>query len=177
MSVPDSASPIWDFLHTGGPSSYDLQSPWNLDLNEHLRIFYPHEPRNCPCTNNLSAVLKPISKMSKNLNLVSQFRNTKAGGADLRIARTQALDQLAKPIFRSTLTLYSSRNRVKDRWTHLLKPVPLKKVAQIDTFALVNPKVSLCSARRGNQGRCSFRPNTTPAPASDRCRGAITYTT
>ena len=29
------------------------------------------------------------------------------------------------------------------------KPVPLQKAAQIGNFALVNPKVSLCSARRG----------------------------
>ena len=25
------------------PPSYDLQSPGNIDLNEHLRIFYPHD--------------------------------------------------------------------------------------------------------------------------------------
>ena len=30
-----------------------------------------------------------------------------------------------------------------------LTPVPLKKAAQTDNFTLVNPKVSLCSARRG----------------------------
>ena len=47
MSVPDSASPISDFLQTRGttdwersPPSYDLQSSGSLDLNE-LRIFTP----------------------------------------------------------------------------------------------------------------------------------------
>ena len=42
------------------------------------------------------------------------------------------------------------RQRVGQVWElRDLKPVPLQKAAQIDIFTLVNPKVSLCSARRG----------------------------
>ena len=38
---------------------------------------------NCPraSANNLTAVLKPLTKVSKHLDLVSKFPNTKAGGA------------------------------------------------------------------------------------------------
>ena len=45
-----SISPISDFLQNGGltdwevaPSSYDLQSSGSPNLNEYLKIFYPHE--------------------------------------------------------------------------------------------------------------------------------------
>ena len=69
---------------------------------------------NCPSTNDLSAVLKSLSK---------------------------------------TWTRFPSseiRKRVGQFWElRGLKPVPLQKAAQIGNFALVNPKVSLCSARRG----------------------------
>ena len=44
---------------------------------------------NCPSANNLSALLKPLSKVSNNLNLVSQFQNMKAGVAGLGITRSQ----------------------------------------------------------------------------------------
>ena len=45
------------------------------------------------------------------------------------------------------------RKRVGQVWElRNLKPVPLQKAAQIDNFTLVNPKVSLCSARRGGSG-------------------------
>ena len=36
------------------------------------------------------------------------------------------------------------------------KPVPLQKAAQIGNFALVKPKVSLYSARRGSQSLSKF---------------------
>ena len=42
------------------------------------------------------------------------------------------------------------RKRVVQVWElRDLKPVPLQKAAQTGNFTLVNPKVSLCSARRG----------------------------
>ena len=45
---------------------------------------------NCPSANNSSAVMKPYRNCRKKLNLVSQVRNTKTGGASLRIARSQS---------------------------------------------------------------------------------------
>ena len=45
---------------------------------------------------------------------------------------------------------YEMRKRVVQVWElRDLKPVPLQKAAQTGTFTLVNPKVSICSARRG----------------------------
>ena len=57
-----------------------------------------------------------------------------------------------------------------------LKPVPLQKAARIGNFALVNPNVSPMQCQTGGQGRSCFRPDTTPAPVSDSCRGTVTYT-
>ena len=98
MSAPDSASSTWDFFQTGGPywlgdgPTY-LWSPvlgkswfkWTFEnsLSPWTTL------SNCPTANNLSAVLKLLSKVSKNLYLVSQFRNTRAGGAGLGISRSQ----------------------------------------------------------------------------------------
>ena len=54
---------------------------------------------------------------------------------------------------RKIWTRFSSsemRKRVVQIWElRDLKPVPLQKAAQTGNFTLVNPKVSLCSARRG----------------------------
>ena len=67
------------------------------------------------------------------------------------------------------------RKRVAQVWKlRDLKPVPLQKMAQTGNFTLVNPKVSLCSARWGEPR--SIRLSSKYNPASDSCRQTVTYT-
>ena len=126
MSAPDSESSTWDFFQTGGP--YWLgDSPtqlWSAVLGKSWFewTFENSLPpwttlSNCPSANNFSAILKPLSKVSK---IWTWFPSS------------EIIKWVGKVC------------ELRD-----LKHVPLQKAAQICNFALVNPNVSLCSARWG----------------------------
>ena len=58
----------------------------------------------------------------------------------------------------------------------MLIPAQGKKAAQIGNFALVNPKVSLCIARRREPRLIQLSSKHISSSASDSCKGAVTYT-
>ena len=77
MSVPDSKSSIWDFFQNGGPYGLGegrhlamIPSSGEVLVWMNIWEFFPQWTTlsNCPCANNLSVVLKPLSKVSKILN-------------------------------------------------------------------------------------------------------------
>ena len=122
LNIPDFRLPSdrRTILIGRGPHLAMISSPRRVLIWMNIWEFLPPWTTlsNYPSTNNLIPYWNPYRNCRKNLNLVSQFRNTKK-----RVGQVWEL-----------------RN---------LKPVPLQKAARTGNFALANPGVSPCSARRG----------------------------